>query len=90
MLDLMLGFPSISGAMLLTIMLNYGLVDVSDILVDPECSTGSTGLRSGFRAGHGKAVIAFRCRKSITARVRWGLALSSINTGLMAIAWLSK
>ena len=28
-------------------------------------------------------VFAFRCRKYFTARVRWGIALSSINTGCL-------
>ena len=32
-------------------------------------------------------VIAFRCRKSITTSVRWGITLSSINTGLVAKAY---
>ena len=45
---------------------------------------------SVLRACQCMVVIAFRCRKSIITRVRWGLALSSINAGLVTIAWLSK
>ena len=35
------GLSAISGAMLLTILLNFGLEEVSDILIDPECPTSS-------------------------------------------------
>ena len=48
------------------------------------------GLRSGLHAEQGMVIIAFRCRKSNTAHVRWGLELSSRNTGLMAKTWLSE
>ena len=32
--------PAIPGAMLLTKLLNFGLEDVSVVLVEPECPTG--------------------------------------------------
>ena len=50
----------------------------------------SIRLRSGLHDDQGIVVIAFRCRKCTTATIRWGLALSSINTGLVIKAWLSK
>ena len=31
------GFPAIPGAMLLTFLINFGMEDVYDVLVDPEC-----------------------------------------------------
>ena len=52
--------------------------------------TFSVDLRSGLRANQGMLVIAFRCRKSTSARVRLSIALSSVNTGLVAKARLSK
>ena len=44
----------------------------------------------GLRSGHGTAVITVHFKKSITLRVRWGLTLESIHTGLVTKAWLSK
>ena len=40
------GLPAIPYAMLLTILLYFGMEDVSDVLVDPECPT-SCQLDSG-------------------------------------------
>ena len=39
--------PAIVGAMLLTILLNVRLKDVSDVLVDPECPTSSIWIEVG-------------------------------------------
>ena len=50
----------------------------------------SRGFKSGLRAGHGSIEIAFWCKHSITACDLWGLALSSINTGLVKRGWSSK
>lgn len=50
----------------------------------------SMGLRSGLMAGHGILSIAFCRKKSFTACALWGLALSSINMGLVARGWFSK
>ena len=35
------GLPAIPGAMLLTMLIHFGLEDVSDVHVDPDCPTGS-------------------------------------------------
>ena len=35
------GLPVIPSTMLLTILLHFGLEDVSDVLVDPVCPTSS-------------------------------------------------
>ena len=53
----------------------------------PRCSVG---LRSGLLAGHGNVSMALFRKWAITALPRWGLALSSINIGRVAIGWLSK
>ena len=41
-------------------------------------------------AGHGHVVVASFCKKSITAKEQWGLALSPMNIGHVRSEWLSK
>ena len=50
----------------------------------------SMGLRSGLMAGHGIVSTAFSCKNRVTARVLWGLTLSSMKMGLVARWWISK
>jgi hypothetical protein len=50
----------------------------------------SMGFKSGLMAGQGTEVMASLWRYAVTALARWGLALSSIYTGLVASGWLSK
>jgi hypothetical protein len=50
----------------------------------------SMGFKSGLMAGQGTEVTASLWRKAATALERWGLAFSSIYTGLVATWWLSK
>ena len=52
--------------------------------------TCSIGFMSGDIAGHGIVWTASCCEKCCTIRALCGLALSSMNTGLSANAWLSK
>jgi hypothetical protein len=52
--------------------------------------TCSIGFMSGDIAGHGIVWTASCCKKCCTIRALCGLALSSMNIGLSANAWLSK
>ena len=52
--------------------------------------TCSIGFMSGDIAGHGIVWTASCCKKCCTIRTLCGLALSSMNIGLSANAWLSK
>jgi hypothetical protein len=52
--------------------------------------TCSIGFISGDIAGHGIVWTASCCKKCCTSRSLCGLALSSMNIGLSANAWLSK
>jgi hypothetical protein len=50
----------------------------------------SMGFKSGLMDGQGTEVTASLRRLAVTALERWGLALSSIYTGLVASGWFSK
>jgi hypothetical protein len=52
--------------------------------------TCSRGFMSGDIAGHGIVWTASYCKECCTIRALCGLALSSMNIGLSANAWLSK